>query len=68
MSYSKELIQKTLDYWGPKYALIGQNLTAEDAREILDNLCGLIEYLAELDKKFNQSIKNEVLDGLMQQE
>jgi len=51
MKYSKEQIQETLDYWGPKYASIGEKLTEDDAREILDNLIELIELLAEEDRK-----------------
>ncbi len=53
MSYSKELIQNTLNFWGPKYAEIGEKLTEQDAIEILDNLTGYFDLLAELDKKYN---------------
>ncbi|MDP3041824.1 MAG: hypothetical protein Q8N62_03715 [Candidatus Omnitrophota bacterium] len=48
MSYSKEFIQKTLDVWQP-YSK--DELTEEDAREIVDSMVGLVDLLAELDKK-----------------
>lgn len=50
-NWSKEMIQKTLDYWAPKYAERGEILTEEDAREILDNVTGLFELLIEIDRK-----------------
>jgi hypothetical protein len=54
MPYSKELIQKTLDLWQPKYDTIGVKLTEEDAREILNNMTGLVLLLADLDKKYSK--------------
>lgn len=51
MTYSKELIQDTLDFWGPKYAERGEILTEQDAIEILDNVIGLFDLLAEIDRK-----------------
>lgn len=58
MPYSKELIQKTLDFWQPRYDVMGEKLTEEDAREILDNMIGFVELLAGLDKKYG-SIKEQ---------
>ena len=58
MNYSRELIQNTLDYWGPQYSSIGEKLTEEDAREILDNVIGLFDLLAELDREHNQCQKS----------
>ena len=56
--YSKELIQDTLDFWGPKYAERGEILTEQDAIEILDNMIGFFDLLAEMDKKYG-SVKEE---------
>jgi len=53
-NWSKEMIQKTLDVWGPKYAEKGVQLTEEDAREILDNVTGLFDLLYELDQKYKE--------------
>lgn len=50
-NWSKEMIQKTLDVWGPDYAKMGEILTEEDAREILDNVTGLFDLLYEIDRK-----------------
>lgn len=50
MVYSRELIQQTIDMWQPHSE---DKLTEEDAREIIDNVTNLFEYLAELDKKYN---------------
>jgi len=47
LAYSKEFIQKTIEVWQP-YSK--DKLTEEDAAEIADNMIGLIEILAELDK------------------
>ena len=58
MPYSKELIQKTLDLWGPKYAKKGEKLTEQDAIEILDNMIGLVELLAKWDKKDKERQKD----------
>ena len=48
---SPELIKSTLDYWGPKYAERGEILTEEDAREIIFNLTGFFDTLAEIDRQ-----------------
>lgn len=48
MSYSKELIQKTINTWQP-YSK--ETLTEEDAREILYNTTEFFKILAEWDKK-----------------
>ena len=48
---SPELIKSTLDYWGPKYAERGEILTEEDAREIIFNLTGFFDTLAEWDRQ-----------------
>ena len=49
-TWSKEMIQRTLDEWGPDYAKRGEILTEEDAREILDNVTNLFELLIEIDR------------------
>ena len=58
MSYSKEFIQKTLDFWQPKYDAVGVKLTEEDAREIIENTVALFDLLDELDRKYNKCQKN----------
>jgi len=57
MLYSKELIQNTLDFWGLKYEEKGEKLTEQDAIEILDNMIGLFDLLAEMDKKYGSNEK-----------
>jgi len=53
-NWSQEMIQKTLDVWGPEYAKKGEVLTEDDAREILDNVTGLFDLLYELDQKYKE--------------
>ncbi len=53
--YSEKLIQSTLDFWGPRYAAKGEQLTKADAEEILRNLDGYFSLLIELDKKMSSS-------------
>lgn len=50
----KKLIQKTLEYWQPKYDTMGVKLTEEDAREIIDNMTGFIKLLDEWDRAENE--------------
>ena len=50
--YSEKLIQSTLDFWGPKYAETkGEQITKDDAEEILRNLDGFFSILLEVDEK-----------------
>ena len=57
-NWSKDMIQRTLDIWGPKYAEKVETLTEEDAREILDNVTGLFDLLYDLDQKYKEKEQN----------
>jgi|GEM_PF-1593661 len=50
MTYSKELLQKTIDIWQPNNKV---PLTEEDAREIAQNTVSLFKLLVRLDQKYN---------------
>ena len=47
----KDFLVETIKVWQP-YSK--KPLTAEDAREITDNMVDLVMYLGELDKKYGQ--------------
>ena len=64
MIYSNELIQSTLDYWGPKYAEMGEKLTEEYSREILNNLIGFFVLLAEIDQKTRMEEERKQLHSI----
>lgn len=53
-NWSKEMIQRTIDEWGPYAAQKGEILTEEDAREILDNVTSLFDLLYEIDQKYKE--------------
>ncbi len=46
--YSDPLIAETKDVWQPYYAEL---LTDEDARDIIDNMIGLLKLLSDLEDK-----------------
>lgn len=46
--YSEQLLKETIRVWQPSY---DEELTTQDAIEILDNTISLFELLDELDKK-----------------
>ncbi|MBU1087158.1 MAG: hypothetical protein KKD05_06520 [Candidatus Omnitrophica bacterium] len=50
MQHSKDSIESTLKFWGPKYQEMGIHLTEEDAIEILDNMIGLTELLYQIEQ------------------
>jgi len=50
-NWSPQRIKETLEFWQPKYDQLGVKLTEEDAREILDNLTGFFNTLAEIDRR-----------------
>jgi len=43
--YSDKLLNKTIEVWQPYYE---EPLTREDAREIIENLCGFLTILTEI--------------------
>ncbi len=45
---SKETIQKTIEFWSPRY---GYTLSEEDAREIVVNLSGFFDVLIKWDRE-----------------
>ena len=51
MKYSKQLTQKAIDLFQPKYKRIGIKLTEEDAAEIIDKCVELLKFLMGWDKK-----------------
>jgi len=51
--YSKNFLSDTVNVWQPDHPEI---LTEDDAREIADNMVNLINYLAELERKYGQKI------------
>ena len=56
--YSEKLIQSTLDDWGPLYKeKEGKDLSRADAEEILTNLFGFFNVLAEIDERQNSGKK-----------
>ena len=46
MAVSSEFLKRTIRYWQGFY---GEELTQEDAREIVENICSLFNLLNELD-------------------
>ncbi|MFH1519230.1 MAG: hypothetical protein ABIE75_01485 [Candidatus Omnitrophota bacterium] len=54
MSYSRELIQKTIDTFQPYYNKQGIKLTEQDAIEIIENTTGFAECLMEMDRKHKE--------------
>ena len=54
--YSDELIQSTLDHWGPLYKeKEGKELSKADAEEILTNLFEFFGVLAEINERQSAS-------------
>ena len=49
--YSDELLEETIRVWQPSYE---EELTTQDAIEILDNTISLFELADELDKKYKE--------------
>ena len=48
MSFTKEMVQETIQHWQPYSDKV---LTEEDAREIIENTVALFDLLNELDLK-----------------
>jgi len=53
--YSKEFLEETIKVWQPYSPT---PISFEDAREIADNMGGLIEFLIYLDKKYAEEEKD----------
>ena len=45
--FTKEFLERTIEVWQPRY---DYPLTLEDAREIAENMIGLLKLLDKLDK------------------
>ncbi len=56
-NYSKEFLEKTRQFWEPRY---GHPLTLEDAREIAENMTGLFRLLDTLDRKYETKKKTDL--------
>ena len=52
MKYSNEYLEKTIQFWEPRYK---KKLTLEDARQITENMVGFFTLLNELDRKYSEN-------------
>ena len=55
--FSKELLEKTIKVWQPRYEY---PLTLEDAREIAETMTGLFRLLDNLDRKYAEETKTNL--------
>lgn len=55
MAISSEFLKRTITYWQRFY---GEDLTQEDAREIVENICSLFNLLNELDGDLENKNEN----------